>query len=85
MRVVVVVFEFVWVWCYRQLLVDLTVQRCQTRKYSFQTEHDQTGWPNEYRVCLPFWETGESERYMFEPWWSQTNDLKIDTCRFLAY
>ena len=24
------------------------------------------------------------ERYGFETWWSQTNDLRIDTCSFLA-
>ena len=38
------------------------------------------------------WEIGESKPHefesqpsRFEPWLSQTNDLKIDTCRFLAW
>ena len=26
-----------------------------------------------------------SELYEFEPWSSQTNDSKIDACRYLAY
>ena len=52
---------------------------------------NQSWWLNEYSTRLPFWEIGESVRRGFEsgprcfkPWSSQTNDFKIDTCRFLA-
>ena len=43
------------------------------------TLSNHSGWP--------FWEIGESEDHRFESgaWLSQTNDFKIDTCRFLAW
>ena len=43
----------------------------------------QTGWPNELRVSLPFWEIAGFRLQRFKLWPSQTNDLKIDICRFL--
>ena len=45
---------------------------------------DQMGWPHEVSVRLPFWEIRLFGPHDFEPWSSQTNDLKIDTCHFLA-
>ena len=39
---------------------------------------------NEWSVRLPLLEIGESEPLGFEPWSSQTNDIEIDTCYFLA-
>ena len=39
---------------------------------------DQTGWLNEWNICLPFWEIRESK-----PISSETNDFEIDTSRFL--
>ena len=35
-------------------------------------------------VYWSFWEVKETEPHRFEPWLSQTNDFKIDTCRHLA-
>ena len=52
---------------------------------------NQSGWPNK-SVRLSVWEIGEFEGrgfesgpHIFESWLSQTNDLKIDTCRALAW
>ena len=49
------------------------------------------GWMSK-NARLPFWEIRESEgcRFesgprIFESWLSQTHDIKIDTCRFLAW
>ena len=44
----------------------------------------QTGWPNKESARLQFWEIEESEPYGFECWSSETNDVKIDNCHFLA-
>ena len=41
-------------------------------------------WPNEQSIRLPVWEIGGFGPRRFEPWSSQTNELKIDSCRFLA-
>ena len=45
---------------------------------------DQTGWPNDQSACLPVWQVMGSEPHGFKPWSSQTNDIKLDTCCFLA-
>ena len=44
---------------------------------------DQTGWLDEYSVLL-FLEIRKSESYWFERQSSQTDNRKIDICRFLA-
>ena len=38
----------------------------------------------ELSIQFLFWEIGVSEPHGFEPWLSQTNDIKIDTSHFLA-
>ena len=43
---------------------------------------DKMGWQNEKSLL---WEIRESEPRRFELWSSQTNDLKIDTCCYLAW
>ena len=48
------------------------------------TPQVQTGWPNELSIFLSFWEIEEFEPHGYVPWSSQTDNLKIDTCRFLA-
>ena len=40
---------------------------------------DQTVWPNELSVGLPF-----GKIIVFEPYWNQTNDIQIYICGFLA-
>ena len=63
---------------------------CKTPELDEQTMHlflthvEHTGWPKEQSVRLPFWEINESEPRGSEPWWSQTNDFKIDTGRILV-
>ena len=42
------------------------------------------GWLNELSVRHMFWGDGNFEPVGFETWLSQTNDVKIDTCHFLA-
>ena len=59
----------------------------------------QSCYPSEYHICqcrntglpgfelsirLPFWEIEGFEPLVFEPWSSQTNDLKIDSCHLIA-
>ena len=47
-------------------------------------------WPGgmtewvEWGSASRFGEIGGFKSIWFKPWWSQTNDFKIDTCRFLA-
>ena len=36
--------------------------------FNHSLSHDQTGWPNEKSVRLPFWEIWESEPRGFESW-----------------
>ena len=45
------------------------------------------GWLNELSVCVLFWEVVgfKPHGHGFEPWSSQNNDLKIYTCRYLAW
>ena len=52
--------------------------------YFSLTRYDQMGWPNELSTRVQFWEIVEFEPTGFKPWPCQANDLKIDTCRFLA-
>ena len=58
--------------------------RVPKRKAHIYIHGYETGWPNEQNIYLPFWKIGESEPRSFKPRSSQTNDFKIDTCRFLA-
>ena len=52
--------------------------------FTITKELNQMGWPNESSVYIPFWEVGELGCREFEPKLSQTSDLNIDTCLFLA-
>ena len=67
-------------------------QEEQTTTLSYQVIKNQSGSPNEQTICLLFWEIREPEPRGFESgpsgfksWLSQTNDFKIDTCRFLCW
>ena len=44
------------------------------------TVKDQAGWLTKQSVCLSLWEIRESEHRRLEPWSSETNDFKTDTC-----
>ena len=55
------------------------------------SKNNQMGWPNEQSTRLPCWKIRESEPRgfksrpcRFEPWSSQINGFKIDTCHLLA-
>ena len=40
---------------------------------------------NAFTVCFPFWYITGAHSHRFEPWSSQVNDIKIDTCPYLAW